>query len=98
VEIYICGDIMWWVKLVLFFLSLEFSGKLLFFPVCGFALLVLVELRTLVSFFFAFGPFFSCYGRLVVFRCGVVLVCCSCGFLCSTNTKSFGLVVLWLSA
>ena len=47
-----CGDTMWWGMLVVLFFSLEFSGIfffLLFPPVCGFALLVLVKLCSHVS-------------------------------------------------
>jgi hypothetical protein len=60
--------------LVVFFLSLEFSGGFLFLPVCGFVLLVFVELRTLVSLNLLLDLF--TYGRLVLFLCGVGSVCC----------------------
>jgi hypothetical protein len=73
------GDAMCWGMLVVFFLSLEFSEGLLFLLVCGFALLVFVEVCTLVSLSLRLD-LFTCCGRLVVFRCGVGSVCCSCGF------------------
>jgi hypothetical protein len=54
---------MWWVMLVVFFLSFEFSGVfLLFLPVCGFAIYPCGTMCP-CFFVFAFWTFFSSCGE-----------------------------------
>ena len=71
----LCGGECWLFSSFL----LSFPWILLFPPVCGFfALPVLVDLCSLVSLSLFLDRFFTCCGRLVVFRCGDGSVCCSC--------------------
>ena len=77
----LCGGERW------LFFSLEFSGNFCFSLLyVVFALLVLLKLCSFVSLSLLLDLFFTCYGRLVVFRCGDGSVYCSC----STNTRDKG--------
>ena len=84
----LCGGERW------LFFSLEFSGNFCFSLLyVVFALLVLVKLCSLFPLSLLLDLFFTCYGRLVVFRCGDGSVYCSCRFSVVVMARSIVLVV-----